>query len=200
MNNIFLLALAASFFALPTIAQSDCTGIAVDEERLACYDLESGFVASKSENSGIGHWIKRVDVSQLTDDKNVFLNLQSENEMPARFRGAGPATLLLRCMENTTSAFFLFNGHFMSDIQGRGKIEYRIDDKSMRSINTQVSTDNEALGLWNGGKSIPFIKQLIGGQRLVVRATPHSESAMTANFDIRGIDEAVNELRETCNW
>ncbi len=182
------------------IARSKCVSITEDLERLACYDIENGVEISEESVSSSGKWTKRTEVSLLTDDKNVFLSLDSEDDITARFGQRGPASIYLRCRENKTSAFFVFNGHFMSDNRSYGRIEYRIDDRSMSFINTSASTDNEALGLWNGAKSIPFIKRLIKGERLVIRATPHSESAVTATFDIRGLDESIVELRETCNW
>ncbi|MCB2130321.1 MAG: hypothetical protein KDE03_14935 [Rhodobacteraceae bacterium] len=194
--------MTAVFFVAATecFGQSACRSVADDRERLACYDLENGVSLVEQDKGEHGKWEKSVEISQLTDDKNVFLVLVSENDISARFGSPGPATIMLRCSENTTAAFFLFNGHFMSDIQGYGRVEYRIDDKKMRTVNTSASTDHEALGLWSGAKAIPFIKELLEGSQLVVRATPHSESAVTATFDIRGIDNAVEELRETCGW
>ena len=191
----------ASGAGAPAFTQEKCRSISDDAARLACYDLENE--ASKptiDTGNSLGKWQKHSDTSQLTDDKNVFLQLESDDPVAGRFGGAEPATLIIRCRENTTSAFFVFNDLFMADIQGYGTIDYRLDDAPMKKLRANASTDNSALGLWSGGSAIPFIKSMLGKNRLVVRATPFNESAITVSFSISGLDEAVKELRETCHW
>lgn len=200
-------ALSAMLLGSMAIAQEDCVSIEDDTDRLNCFDAvfvgtapDEQQAVVETETEDPGKWQKRVDVSVLTDDKNVFLSLASENEIAGRYNSPGNGTLLLRCMENTTSAIFSFNENFMSDIQGYGQVEYRIDDNALAEISTNTSTDNMALGLWNGGSSIPFIKKLLAGDQLIIRATPYSESPMTLTYDVRGLEVAIGELRESCGW
>lgn len=199
--HIFTASLFCSTLALPLFAQDQCPAITDDALRLACFD--EAFTKAETppaKADDIGKWYKTVDKSELTDETTVSLMLISDDTIKGRFKEAGPANLFIRCKENTTAAFFVFNDLFMSDIQGRGKVEYRIGSQPMASVSTDVSTDNTALGLWSGGRSIPFVKKLIGHEKLIIRATPHSESPVTATFDIRGIDNAIAQLRETCGW
>lgn len=196
-----LSASAFTSFAATAWAQEECKSIADDDARLACYDTTLGVATISDETgSGMGKWQKSTEVSELTDDKNVFVHLDSEDTIRGPYGGEGRARIWLRCMENTTAVILHFNDHFMSDIQGFGKVEYRLDEESLSSINASASTDNKALGLWSGSQAIPFIKRMLGKERLIVRATPYSESRLTVTFDIRGVDEATTELRETCNW
>jgi len=81
-----------------------------------------------------------------------------------------------------------------------GDIDYRVDTEKAKKVSGSASTDNKALGLWGGGKSIPVIKQMIGKEKIVVRMTPYSESPFTATFNIAGLAEAVKPLREECRW
>lgn len=37
---------------------------------------------------------------------------------------------------------------------------YRLDNNKAKTVSMQASTDNEALGLWRGGSSIPMIKNM----------------------------------------
>lgn len=147
-----------------------------------------------------GKWIVKTDVSSLTDDKNIFLSLLSENEVPGPYGGRGNGVIWIRCMENTKAVLIAFNDHFMSDNAGGGRVEYRLDDALATHSNFRESNDNKALGLWNGGSSIPFIKKMLGKKQLIVRATPFSDSAVTLTFDIAGIDNAIGSVRETCDW
>jgi type VI secretion system protein VasI len=199
MNRLFLL--CSILLAAPAMAQEDCTKIASDGERLACFD--HAFASDEqdaTDQNGVGKWTVSTDQSAMTDDTSVYVSLFSDNEIEGRFSGPGQAVLFLRCHENTTSAFVVFNDLFMSDNGGHGRLEYRIDKQDMAVINTSASNNNKALGLWSGGKSIPWIKKLLGKETLILRATPHSESSVTATFDIRGIDTAIADLRQTCGW
>lgn len=182
-------------------AQEQCKTIRDDAARLSCYDIALGVLESETEAvEDNGNWVVKTDVSPLTDDKNVFLSLRSENEVSGPYGGRDKGAIWLRCMENTTAVLITFNDHFMSDNAGGGRVEYRLDDASLTHANFRESNDNKALGLWNGGSAIPFIKRMLSRNQLIVLATPFSDSAITLTFNIAGIDNAISSLRETCNW
>lgn len=103
-------------------------------------------------------------------------------------------------MENTTALTLNFNEHYMSDIQGYDRVEYRLDDQSRALVHMHESTNNKVLGLWDDQRSILFIRRLFSHDTLVVRATPYNESAITVTFPISGVKDAVAELRESCGW
>lgn len=88
----------------------------------------------------------------------------------------------------------------MSDHAGAGRVAYRINDQTADTRDFNVSSDNEALGLWNSGSSIPFIEKLFGAEQLFVQATPFSDSAVNNFFDIGGLETAIVPLREACHW
>lgn len=200
MRKLAFVMLCCLLGSHPASAEENCKKIEDDVQRLECFDAKFGVSFPEEETLNQGEWEKVVEISKLTDEKSVFLSLKSENDLLGRFQGSGPATLHLRCLENTTSIFIVMNGHFLADIQGYGQVEYRIDNGTMRSRGFSESTDNEALGLWNGGQSIPFIKAFLGGRKLILRLTPYNQSPMTVEFNIAGIDDAIKELRETCSW
>jgi len=208
MRIIVTAILLSPFFwgAVPSLGEpnpNNCTGLSNDVARLSCFDAiyPPGSPTPEHEPVGTGNWLISSDTSTLTDEKNVFLQLSSEEPIPSRYGGnAFPGGLIIRCMENTTAVVFRFNGRFMADIQGYGRIEYRLDDLQMARINTTESTDNKALGLWSGGRSIPFIKKMLAHDRMIIRATPFNESQITLTYNISGLGNAIAELRETCHW
>ena len=57
----------------------------------------------------------------------------------------------------------------------------------MRSIEMDVSTDNEALGLFRGSRAIPYIKELMVGKKMIIRFTPYNESSVQLPFVIEGL-------------
>jgi Type VI secretion system VasI, EvfG, VC_A0118 len=147
-----------------------------------------------------GLWRVSETTSAFDDSKTVVLQLSSTSPVRGQFGPAGPAILYLRCMENTTNAYIWMNDLFLADIQGFGRVEYRIDEQGAAAANMEVSTDNKALGLWSGGRAIPFIQELIGGEMIVFRVTPFNESPIEFKMKIGGLEGAVAPLREACGW
>lgn len=178
-------------------AQEECVKITNPDDRLNCFDHSfktSETVQTESE------WMVKVDKSKLDDTTSVVMSVQSTDEVRGKFGGATKGSLFIRCQENKTSLFIVWADNFMSDIQGRGRVDYRIDDRTAKKVNMENSTDHMALGLWSGGNSIPFIKDMYEASSLYVRATPFSESPIEMTFNISGIEEASKPLREACGW
>lgn len=187
--------------ALPALA-SDCVTIDNDLDRLACYDRESGRTPdSETVPTDLGNWLVRKDKSEFEDTTDVFVSVDSDEVVAcSSYTSHQKVRLLLRCLENTTSLILMTDCHVASGFGGYGSVEYRIDDRKARSRGFQESTNNRSLGLWSGGKSIPVIKEMFGGERLLVRFTPFNQNPVTARFDITGIEETVAPLRESCSW
>lgn len=201
-----LLALSTGFAILMTegsLAAPECAIINDDVERLECYD-ELHRPASTPSYEGASDpperidWSIREDVSRMTDDRNVFVSVRAGEPIRCGYKDER-AVLLLRCLENTTAVTLVTNC-FMADIQGYGQVEYRVDDRPMARRNFQESTDNMALGLWSYGKARPFIDDLVGGERIVLRVTPFNDSPKEIEFAIGGTSQAIEPLRETCGW
>ncbi|AQS50748.1 hypothetical protein PAEH1_02780 [Paenalcaligenes hominis] len=212
MRTSVLLLAASLSFSVSAQTPDDlirCSVASDSTERLKCFDgLASKEQARRDEAAkkdlsapkSTGDWRVQIDQSPIDDSKTVVLVSKTKDTIPGRFKEVSSPSLVLRCLRNTTSAYINFDGHHMADIQGYGKITFRVDKNKAFSRNTDVSTDNKALGFWSGGTAIPFIKQLLGGETLLIQATPFSESPITFTIDISGIDEAVKPLRETCGW
>lgn len=138
--------------------------------------------------------------SKMDDSPAVLLRSQSEEIVSGRFGSPGPATLMLRCLENTTNLLVKVNDHFLADIQGYGNVRYRIDDRQADTLRMRESTDNEALGLWSGGQAIPVIRRMFGHDQVTMQITPFNQSPVTVTFPITGLQEAIAPLRKACHW
>lgn len=147
-----------------------------------------------------GKWVISEDKSAFDDTRTVILSIASDEPIRGQFGSPGPAMLYLRCMENTTVTYLWLNDLFLSDLEGYGVVDYRLDERDATSVRMTSSTDNKALGLWDGGSSIPFLKQLIGARNIVFRATPFNESPVEFGFDLAGLEAAITPLREACVW
>ena len=139
--------------------------------------------------------------SPMDDSPAVALTANSQGIYTGAYGGpAGPATLHLRCLENSTNLFIKLNGHYLADLQSYGQVAYRIDGQQSRTMRMKESTDNKALGLWSGGAAIPVIRRMLGHEKVVMRITPFNESPVTVTFPIKGIEEKIEPLRAACHW
>lgn len=199
MKRLFLVAALTAPLSAPA---QECPAIENDLDRLACYDRESGRTPT-TETTTVpnGAWSVREEKSDFKDTTDVNLRLQSDAPITcSSYKQPAPATLILRCMENTTTLYIATQCHLASGHGGYGRVEYRVDTRKAKTRSFDASTDNAALGLWNGGRSIPMIKELIGAEKLLTRFTPYGESPVTASFNLNGLDEAIKPLRKSCHW
>lgn len=185
----------------PTRAEiARCLTIENSLDRLACYDEEAGYAPEvQEETTGNGDWRVRTETSKIDDSDNVWVSLSSQEQTSCPYK-SGSHSIHIACRENSTNLWIHFGDCFMSSIQGKGRVTYRLDSEKAQTQQFRESNNNMALGLWSGGQAIPFIKKMIGHDRLIVRATPFSDSTVTAEYRISGLDEAVKPLREACNW
>jgi len=171
-------------------------------ERLSCYDdlAKTRNVASPEiETAKNGDWNVQTETSKVDDSKNVYLRVDSIDTFRDRYGNSKSATFFITCQEHSTQTFFVLGGMFLADTGGFGDVTVRIDRNKAQTMSLTESTDNQALGIWRGA-GVPFIKSLIGKTRLLLVATPYNESSITVEFNITGLGEALQPLREACSW
>ncbi|RJL08421.1 type VI secretion system-associated protein TagO [Paracoccus siganidrum] len=181
---------------------SECASVSSDLDRLACYDRVSGREPSVKSADLVGKWHVSIRESEFRDTTDVFLSIVSDESVQCgSLRDSVPAQLIIRCMENTTAMFIKTDCHLASSrYNDYGDVDVRLDDSPTTTVSMEESTDHKSLGLWSGGRSIPFVKTMIGKDTMLTRFTPYSHSPVTARFQISGLDEAITPLRESCGW
>tara|TARA_E500000318_G_scaffold110388_2_gene125682 strand:+ start:849 stop:1568 length:720 start_codon:yes stop_codon:yes gene_type:complete len=206
LRKVFLCALVVgqvSFF--PHNAKSNdinqCIYLENDLDRLSCYDKQSGRSFKENSSDRKSDWLIRTEKSKMTDQLNVFVTVDSNEEINCGWSRGEKVRLYLRCVENTTAVIFGTGCHMTSsDYSDYGDVTYRLDESKAKVASMTESTNNRSLGYWSGNKSIPFIKDLFGKSTLLARMTPFSENSFTASFNIKGAEAAVEKLRQSCNW
>ncbi|KFG68716.1 type VI secretion system-associated protein TagO [Microvirga sp. BSC39] len=174
-----------------------CAALSDDKARLECYDLAHRKTANVTSAS---KWQVREDKSRLDDSKEVFLSVLSAEPVRGKYGKEKYGSLHIACREKATNIYFVFGDHFMSSLQGAGKVNARVDTNTPKTISMIESNDHSALGLWGNRTAVPYIKDLLGGKSLYIRAVPYNESAVEMDFPIAGIEEAIKPLREACKW
>lgn len=137
-----------------------------------------------------GPWRTESDVSKFDDTRMVTLTQR-----------LGKYTLSIRCLERRTEVYVDFGGLYMasSDSNEWGLMTYRADQRTAVTQRWNASTNHRALFMAQRD-TISTLKQWSNAKRLLVRTIPVSESAVTAEFDLTGLKEALVPVRQACGW
>lgn len=179
-----------------------CAAIQSSVERLACFDSlakKRDVADPKVDVVTNGDWQVKTETSKIDDTTNVMMLLESANSFQSRMSGSQNATLYIACREGSTDFAIHMGGEFLSSTGGFGEVTYRIDKDKAKKVSFVESTDNKALGLWQG-RGIKFIKEIMSAGTLLLQVTPFRESAITLEFNVAGLAEAVKPLRQACKW
>lgn len=148
-----------------------------------------------------GNWQIYESRDQMTDFQNITAVIKSSNDVRHRWahqRQDGKSELRIRCVDNSTALTIDMDGQFMSDLQF-GDVRIRIDDGETRTYNFVESTNNMVLGKWRGS-GIPLIKSFEDATTIRFDFAAHGENRQVMVFDVNGINEVINEVRDRCSW
>ncbi|WP_435170777.1 type VI secretion system-associated protein TagO [Falsirhodobacter sp. 1013] len=169
-------------------------------ERLRCYDGIFRGQENEAASETSTPWTVSSVRSLLDDSTTTVMQTSSLDPLTLRNGQTEHGALIIRCKEGVTSAYITFAGHFMSDLDRSGRVNYRIDDLPATWREMTISGSHEALGMWDMRQASMFISAIMGGSELFVRATPLNESPIEMQFNIAGAAEAAKPLRENCRW
>lgn len=169
--------------------------------RLACFDALAERHASPVSETKTSHgskWVVSSEVSRIDDSKTVILRLQAEGAVTGWPRKTSTPTLVIRCKERQTEAYFVTGMSPMVEYGNDGAtITLRIDKAAAYKVRAAKSTDGEALFL---PSAIGQIKKLMEGSTLLFEFVPFNSSPQLTTFQIAGLADAVKPVREACKW
>ena len=199
--------LLAAFATTGAIAQdlvpalAACAKNTSPTTRLACFDALAAKHASpvSSTNTSSGSkWTVSSETSRIDDSKTVILRLQAEGEIAGWPRKTYTPSLVIRCKERQTEAYFVTGMSPMVEYGTDGAtITLRIDKAPAFKLRASKSTDGEALFL---PSAVSQIKKMMAGSSLLFEFVPFNSSPQMTTFQIAGLAEALKPVRETCKW
>lgn len=145
-----------------------------------------------------GKWQYSEGRSPMDDSKTVVLALLAENQIEGWLARERP-TLIVRCRENETDAYISVG--MPSSVEfgetSRHTVRVRLDDQDAVTEMWSQSTDTEALF---SPRPVPLARQIAAAERLRFGFTPFNADPVVVEFDLRGFEEHVGTVAETCNW
>ena len=159
-------------------AGAQCTTIADDTERLACFDAAF---------AGPG-----------TDTAPASVVLESEQRIPARPSGRQPATVTISCDEGVLRVIFAFAGNTMSALGKDAGLTWQFDLQAARSRTLPVNADNTAVLLDNTPDSLAFIQSMAGATNLTLRVTPVNSRSLTVRYRVDALTDQVAPVLAAC--
>lgn len=141
------------------------------------------------------NWYKAEDIDSFTENKNVYFAIPA-NEEAARLEKS--AALFVRCLNNQTEMFINTGRDFFPFGGGDYvKIGIKIDDEKPYYEKFTKSSSSSAAFFQ---KPINFLKNLKGKSKIILRYQPYGENEKNATFEIKGINQVIDEISETCKW
>lgn len=198
--------MAGALAATPALAQvtpERCALIGGASERLACYDslFRAGEAADTMAPGSAGLWTTGTEISEIDGTATVYATLASEQLIPARPNGRGPARLTFQCVNDATIVQFGFAGQFMgTENSNSAPITLQFDRGSPQTQSLRLSNDRTAIGFYQSGEAIELAGRLAEATRLLVRATPLGQRSVTVSFELAGFDDAIAPVAAACGW
>lgn len=151
---------------------------------------------SEELQAAVRTWDVSKGTSRMDSSGLVHLTLESEDEISLGYGKRARPLLALRCRENTTALFVSSDWYLAENVS----VQWRIDQEKPAAQTWNGSTNHKAAGLWDGGRSIPLIKSMLGKKTFLIRITTYNEGAREMSFNIEGLDKVIEPLRTACKW
>lgn len=174
----------------------ECAKIQDPAARLACYEAAAAqaaaaAVVSKQHTAGTGKWVLDDSVDPMNDKRILALLLPADSGTQLL---GGPIGLGIRCIDRRMDVIIIW-GHLLPSSPS---VSWRIGVAAAQAREWFASEDHDST--FYPTDATGFVRQLMHADRLVARVTTMSGTKVTAEFDLRGLTEAVVPLREACGW
>ncbi len=186
-----------------------CSKLSNDSEKSSCYEelatslnvQKPDALETKNDSKDIYKkallWRTYEKKSKLSGRTDVYMYTISSDTQPNSIGRPETSNFGIRCMDNTT-AVWIESPQYVS--QNWQKVKYAFNDGSIKLKSFNSAKGGDAIGLFNGKSSIPFVKSMFGKDKLVVQFSSYKSAKIEYEFPITGLEEAIKLLRKACNW
>lgn len=161
-----------------------CAQLKTIPDRVTCYDkiaMKIGVHKTQTQHTKTENkWVVKSEISKIDDSVNAYVYLDAENIVKSW---------------NKTSLYVDWDMYLGLDSLN---VLTRLGKTKATNKEWLISTDSKA-SFYNGNV-IMYIKELMNHNSMLLQITPHGESPVSAEFDIRGLSVAIKAVRESCKW
>ncbi|SNZ21721.1 type VI secretion system-associated protein TagO [Cohaesibacter gelatinilyticus] len=144
-----------------------------------------------------GHWKAISKRSKISGKPFEVIYVEANDGANCSAIGSQPAYFAFKCDEGTPLVA-LHTNCVMND-EDYNEIQYRFDEDEVRA--KYVHRLPDMMGQYiRMNSAIEFAKEALGKKELVIRASDHRGAFMEMDFNITGIEEAIEPVRKACNW
>lgn len=147
----------------------------------------------------VAAWDTTRSTSPVDDSATVVIIQEAAGTYENRYGRLGRANMQILCEENTTGMAIVLPELYTSDIGGLGKVTFRSDADEAFTVQMRASNDRSSLMLISG-EAIKTIKRFMGGSKLFAQTLTVREPVVRMEFDLTGLEAAIEPVRETCGW
>lgn len=182
---------------IPAKVLARCAALEGELQRLVCYDglaKKNGWASGRRvdpSGTSAGKWVVSREVNPVNDSDIVSLVLQADS---GQGKFGKRVILVVRCKDNTTEMYIRWHDYLGSS----AKVVSRIGGNPARTDRWSLSTDHQAT--FFPRSPISTLLEMMKHDRYLAQVTPYNENPVTAIFDTAGLNEAIQPLRELCEW
>jgi type VI secretion system VasI family protein len=180
-----------------------CTKFGEDAARLKCFDEAAKRIApvAKPAIAAESRWNITRSKSELDDSPRILASTPSTMATNSRFPGSDKqASLVLRCVEGTTSVAVIFPNPVVS---ADARVLSRIGDEPLQRSGWEEADSGTTIGLWSSGASIPVIRAMTKakGKQFVIGIEAYGAFGTSgAIFILDGVQAAAQAVADACGW
>lgn len=190
-----LSAAAAVTLASTAGAQTSCSNVADDQERLACYDAAAQLDRIIEHGRG-SEWTATTEPDPLTDIPTTVLSLEAEQVTSCFQRRP---VLYVRCEERQLN-IYVSHGCLAPGQDGIHGLRARFGTEEPQILTLVSDTADQAVGSWNNDQARRILLDpLLRTDRFVIEVTPYRDPPQTIVFVTAGLREELGRSKTACS-
>lgn len=142
-----------------------------------------------------GDWVFFSETSRLDNSTTAVVSLDAAEPVTTWLSQTTPS-LVVGCANNGALVFVIANTQLDSDYQTDTiSVRLRYDSDAVRSLRMDVNDDNDTMYFQNTQQTI---RDLLAHDQMLFEFTPFNAGPDDTYFDLRGFDQALEQLRPYC--
>lgn len=168
-----------------------CAAMAHPESRLDCYDRLTTTLGISTAGPGGELWMVEFLVDPLTDVRSARAVLPA---LEGKGVDDAPVKFIVECRAGSTTVLL----DWAQPVGDGNTILIRLDDDEPQETFWEMARNRTTARYRSDGA--PLARAVAPRRRMVARVVPSGREPVTAIFDLTGMPEAIQAVREACGW